>query len=256
MKSLIKTIGRSTLGIKVRNIIGYRTVILSNDYKEAGSVSISDAFPWRTDSGYKTKFKYADILGLFFKIENSFVELVFYSKDNELIKKITLNQLNYSNELLIDKDFLNGAEGYGVFYIFHRSDDCNTNDIVISNRCYVGFSIKNSLSSFVHGNSFVGYQSIDGNITGSGMVLSSFFKNRYRIQNSFSDFTKSELFFVNPTPKKVNFSIDSNNYSIKKGCAILVNVSNKNDISILSRCKFIRPIIFNYKYNFFDVYHA
>ena len=256
MKSLIKRIGQSTVGIKLRNFIGYRPVFLSTQYKEAMNVSVSDAFPWRTDNGYKTKFNYADILGLFFKIENSFVELVFYSQDNELIKKIILKQLNYSNELLIDKDFFNGIEGYGVFYIFHRSDNCNANDLVISNRCYVGFSINNSLSSFVHGNSYVRYQSLDGKDVGSGMVLSSFFKNRYRIQNSFLEFKKSELFFVNPTSKKINFSIGTNEYSMKKGCSILVDVTNKEDISILSSCLFLRPIIFNYKDDFFDVYHA
>jgi hypothetical protein len=256
MKSLINLLGRSTLGIKVRNFIGYRPVILNNDYKDAGNVSISDAFPWRTDNGYKTKFKYTDILGLFYKIENSFVELVFYSQNDQLIRKIRINQLNYSNELLIDKDFLNGIEGYGVFYIFHRSDKYSSDNIAISNRCYVGFSKNNSLSSFVHGNSFVGYQGLDGKIFGKGMVLSSFFKNRYRIQNSFCDFNKSELFFSNPTPKKVNFSIGGNKYSLEKGCSILVDVGNKNNISIVSKCKFIRPIIFNYKDDFFDVYHA
>ena len=256
MKSLLKIIGQSPLGVKLRNIIGYRPVILNLQYKKAKSVSISDAFPWRTDNGYKTKFNYSDILGLFFKIENSFVELVFYTKDNELIKKIILTKLNYSNVLIIDKDLLKGIEGYGVFYIFHRSDNHITNDLAISNRCYVGFSIENSLSSFVHGNGYVRYQSIDGKDDGAGMVLSSFFKNRYRIQNSFLEFNKSELFFANPTSKKINFSIGSSKYSIEKGSSILIDVSGKDNISILSRCLFLRPIVFNYKDNFFDVYHA
>ena len=38
MKSLINLLGRSTLGIKVRNFIGYRPVILNNDYKDAYDV--------------------------------------------------------------------------------------------------------------------------------------------------------------------------------------------------------------------------
>ena len=256
MKSLIKRAANSLIGVKLRNFVGFRTVIYSAQYKKYRSISISDAFPWRTDHGYKTTFKYADILGLFYKIEDSYVELVFYSNDNNFIKKIIINQLNYSNELLIDKDFLNGIEGYGVFYILHRSDSSYTDDLVISNRCYVGFSIKDSLNSFVHGNGYVKYQSLDGKYDGSGMVLSSFLKNLYRIQNSFLEFTKSELFFVNPTSKKINFSIGSSQYSLEKGCSILIDVSGKEDISILSRCLFLRPIIFNYKDDFFDVYHA
>ena len=129
-------------------------------------------------------------------------------------------------------------------------------DLVISNRCYVGFSMDGSLSSFVHGNLYVRYQSFDGKHGGSGMIQSSFFKNLYRIQNSFVEFKKSELFFVNPTSKKLNFSIENNRYSLEKGCSILIDVSGKEDISILSRCLILRPIIFNYKDCFFDVYHG
>jgi hypothetical protein len=158
--------------------------------------------------------------------------------------------------LLIDKNFLNGIEGYGVFYIFHRSDSDCGDDLLISNRCYVGFSIEGSLSSFVHGNLHVRYQSLDGKREGSGMIQSSFLKNLYRIQNSFVEFKKSELFFVNPTSKKLNFSIENNRYSLEKGCSILIDVSGKEDISILSRCLILRPIIFNYKDCFFDVYHG
>ena len=257
MKSLIKKIVRSDFGINLRNTIGFRSLSLSVVInKKIRFASISDAFPWRTDNGYKTTFKYADILGLFYKIEDSYVELVFYSKDNNFIKKIIINQLNYSNELLIDKDFLNGIEGYGVFYIFHRSDNYCGDDLVISNRCYVGFSIEDSLSSFVHGNLYVRYQSLDGKYSGSDMVKSSFFNNLYRIQNSFVDFTKSELFFVNPTSKKINFSIGRNRYSLENNCSILIDISGEEDISIISRCMFLRPIVFNYKDDFYDVYHA
>ena len=255
MQLLLRKIASTSLVIKLRNTIGIRPITIIVD-KECRATSVSDAFVWRTDNGYKTTFKFADILGLFFKIENSFVELTFYSQDNKLVKKIILSKLNYSNELLIDKDFLNGIEGYGVFYIFHRSEKHISYDLVISNRCYVGFSINGSPSSFVHGNGFVSYQSIDGKHGNSGMVLSSLFKNRYRIQNSFLEFNKSELFFVNPTSKKINFSIDDSRYSIKKGSSILIDVTGKDNISILSRCLFLRPIIFNYKDKFFDVYHA
>ena len=88
------------------------------------------------------------------------------------------------------------------------------------------------------------------------MVKSSFFNNVYRIQNSFTDFTKSELFFVNPTSKKINFLIGSNKFSLENHCSILIDVSKEEDISIISKCMFLRPIVFNYKGYFYDVYHA
>ena len=181
---------------------------------------------------------------------------MFYSNNNQFIKKITVHKLNYSNKLLIDKDLLNGIEGYGVFYIFHRCDSLSVDDLVISNRCYIGFSMNDNLNSFVHGNCLVRYQSIDGKYDGTGMIKSSFLNTRYRIQNSFLGFTKSELFFVNPTSKKTIFSIGDNRYSLEKNCSIVIDISGQEDISILSKCMFLRPIIFNYKDKFFDVYHA
>ena len=255
MKSLIKKIAQSDKGIYLRNSIGFRPVDIMPD-KSIRFQSISDAFLWRTDNGFKTTFNYADILGLFYKVEDSHVELNFYSKNNDFIKKIIINQLNYSNKLLIDKDFLDGIEDYGVFYIFHRYDNYSGDDLIISNRCYVGFSLKDSLSSFVHGNQFVRYQSLDGKYDGSDMVKSSFFNNRYRIQNSFLDFTKSELFFANPTSKKIDFSIGNIRYRLEKNCSIIIDIGSKENITISSRCMFLRPIIFNYKDVFFDVYHA
>jgi hypothetical protein len=257
VKSLIKNIVRSNLGIKLRNTFGIRPLSLSAGLnKKFRFTSISDAFPWRTDNGYKTTFKYSDILGLFYKIEDSYVELVFYSKDNNFIKKITVNQLNYSNELLIDKDFVNGIEGYGVFYIFHRSDSYCGGDLVISNRCYVGFSIVDSLNSFIHGNCLVKFQTLDGKYDGSDMVKSSFINKVYRIQNSFADFAKSELFFVNPTSKKIDFSIGNIRYRLGGNCSIIIDIGAKENITISSRCMFLRPVIFNYKDDFFDVYHG
>ena len=255
MKSLIYKIAKTDIAIKLRNLIGFRPVkVILN--KKIGFQSISDAFLWRTDNGFKTTFNYADILGLFYKVEDSHVELNFYSKNNDFIKKIIINQLNYSNELLIDKDFLDGIEDYGVFYIFHRYGNYSGDDLIIANRCYVGFSLKDSLSSFVHGNQFVRYQSLDGKYDGSDMVKSSFFNNRYRIQNSFLYFTKSELFFVNPTSKKIDFSIGNIRHRLGKNCSIIIDIGSKENITISSRCMMLRPVIFNYKDDFFDVYHA
>ena len=178
MKLLIQRLAKSNIGIFFRNLIGFRPHRFTQNYKFLNGISISDGFPWRTDNGYKTKFKFSDILGLFYKIENSSVEIVFYSKDNKLIKRIIIEELDYSNELIIDKDFLNGIQSFGTFNIFHRSKG-NYEDVILSNRCYVGFSFNNNLSSFVHGNGYVKYKSLDGKKLHSGMVFSSLFTNLY-----------------------------------------------------------------------------
>ena len=153
MKSLVKKLVNTDIGILLRNNLNFKPVglkLFEKDYP----TSVSDAFLWRTDNGYKTKFKYSDILNLFYKIKNSWVEFHFYSKNNELIKIEKVNDLNLSNELEISSKYLNNLEDYGTFYIYHFSEntkDLNNKDI-ISNRCYLGYSQNNNLYSFVHGN--------------------------------------------------------------------------------------------------------
>jgi hypothetical protein len=41
-----------------------------------------------------------------------------------------------------------------------------------------------------------------------------------------------------------------------KNCSIIIDIGSKENITISSRCMFLRPVIFNYKDDFFDVYHA
>ena len=58
--------------------------------------------------------------------------------------------------------------------------------------------------------------------------------------------TKTELFFVNPTSKTVTLSINNIKILLQAGCAKILDVSDKNEIDIISNCLYIRPLIFNY----------
>ena len=161
MKSLIKKLANTNIGILLRNSLNFKPVSSKSSEKDY-PISVSDAFPWRTDNGYKTKFKYSDILNLFYKIKNSLVEFHFYSKNNELIKIEKVSDLNLSNEIEISSKYLNNLEDYGTFYIYHFSEntnDLNNSDIII-NRCYLGYSQNNNLYSFVHGNTLGKFTSI------------------------------------------------------------------------------------------------
>ena len=118
MRSLIRNLANSNAGIAVRNLIGLKPVPFSfYNIKEA--VSVSDAFCWRTDNEFKTTFNYSDILELFYKLKNTYVEIIFFNKDNELLKKINCKSLKLSNQIIIDSKFMGGINDYGVFYIFH-----------------------------------------------------------------------------------------------------------------------------------------
>lgn len=258
MKLLVKKIANTNVGIFLRNSFNLKPVSLKVSEKKY-PISVSDAFLWRTDHGFKTKFKYSDILNLFYKIKNSWVEFHFYSKNNELIKIARIDELNLSNELEINSQYLNNLEDYGSFYIFHfskKTDDLNNKD-AISNRCYIGYSQNNNLYSFVHGNTlgkFTGIFSKENILT--DIVKTSLFKNHtYTIQKYFDSFDKNELFFTNPTSKNITFTIDNKNFELKTNFSLLVEIKS-SIISIKSNCLFFRPTIFSYKDKYLDVHHS
>ena len=259
MKSLVKKLANSRYGIALRNYLNLYPINFANQKNAKYPLTISDAFIWRTDNGYKTKFKYSDILNLFYKIDNSWVEFHFYSKKNELIKIKRIENLNLSNEIEINSEYLDGLEDFGVFYIFHftkNKDNFNNKDI-ISNRCYVGYAQKNNLYSFVHGNSYVKFTNINHGeyILGNIQKSSLFKKYTYIIQKYFDEFDKNELIFTNPSSKIVKFTIQNKNFKIDPYCTILIEL-NSSIISIKSNCTFFRPTIFSYKNGYMDVHHS
>jgi len=80
--------------------------------------------------------------------------------------------------------------------------------------------------------------------------------NNYRIQNFFNKFDKSEIFLSNPTSKKIIFYIKKEKYLLENGCSKIIDVTNEKIINIKSNCLLLRPLIFNYKGEYTDVYHG
>ena len=50
--------------------------------------------------------------------------------------------------------------------------------------------------------------------------------NKYRIQNYFKDFDRTELFFTNPTSKNIKFTVNNSLHFLKKGCSKIVELKN------------------------------
>ena len=256
MQLLIKKILRNNKIIKIKNFLGINPIHMSLSGIDS-SASVSDAFCWRTDCNFTTTFKYSDLLNLFYNIKDSYVEIFIYSKNNDLIKKIIFNNLNFSNKLNINQELLDGIQDYGVFYIFHRLNNKTENNFILSNRCYLGFSQNNNLSSFVHGNTLAKYKNLTNDNENSDIVKTTLLtNNNYRVQNYFDKFDKSEIFLSNPTSKKITFYIKEKKFILEKGCSIIINVTNEKEINIKSNCLFFRPLIFNYKGQYIDVYHG
>jgi len=256
MKSFINKIKLNNTIILLRNSLKFRPVSMTvANLKEA--TSVSDAFCWRTDNGFKTTFKYSDLLNILYEKRNSFVEFYFFSKENILLKKLKFNNLDYSNELIIDKNFFDGLEDYGVFYIFHRLDNTLNEKFIISNRCYLGFSKNNNLNSFVHGNTIAKHMSFKSKKLKTDLIKNSFFMNHlYRVQSYMNHCDKIEFFIANPTSKHIRLKINKIKFKIKPGNSIMIKLNNFDDTIIKSNCLFLRPVVFNYRKSFIDVYHG
>ena len=256
MKSLVRFIANSEFGIRLRNALNIKPQIYNKNIPRSSSVS--DSFAWRTDNSFKTIFKFSDILDLFYNIKNSYVELSFFNRNNELIKSIKINDLNLSNSFYIDKNFFNGLEDYGYFNIFHHSEDSKILNDVISNRCYLGFSYKDNLYSFVHGNSFVSYFNNNNKTIGENIIKTSLIENQiYKIQKCFEGYDKIELFVTNPTSKKIYFFVNNNRYELNSKCSKIISMNNgENEAIIKSNCTFLRPVVFTYKKDYIDVHHS
>jgi len=253
---LVKKIFKSKPGIFLRNNIGFKKVPMLLPSSNENSVSVSDTFIWRTDNNFYTVFKFTDILQLFYDCKETKIDLVFYDDCNNIIKRLNILTEAKNHELIIDEKFI-GYKGLGTFCIFHDTSRFDSN-IIISNRCYVGYSYKNNLPSFVHGNYLSKHKSIGKSSINNGIIQFTLFRNNsYMIQNNFSKFDKTELFFTNPNDIILKFIINEKQFKVKKGGLLKVTLLKKDLIKIAkSNSLFIRPTVFNYRNDFIDVYHS
>jgi len=258
MKLLAKKLFNSNFLIFLRNNFNIKKIKF-NLYNIKQSASVSDSFCWRTDNKFETIFKFSDILSNFYKINNSKIKINLYSKSGKIINEFALNDLKSSNNIFkINKTLLNGLEDYGTFHVYHKLNHDIDDKIIISNRCYIGYSKENSLPSYMHGNTYSSYENIFkginkySNITLNKVITDSI----YKIQNYFEGYDKTEFFFSNPTNKKIKFFLNNEFYELETNSSMLIKSMKEKTFTIKSNCLFLRPIVFNYRNDFLDVFHA
>ena len=256
MRSLIKKILSNKISLLFRNTFKIKPVRISKYYSNQ-NISMSDAFLFRTDNNFSSLLRFVDIPNIFFSYNNTNIEIQFFDFQNKFIKKEIINPSKKNNELLIDKQYLNGLETYGHFYIFHNIKNFDNRKISFSNRCYVGFSKNKNNFSFVHGNTYVKAKNLnDGSII-TDFSNTSLLKNyKYALQENFSEVDYLELFICNPTSHKLKISINGEKNNLEKSCDKVFKLSKIKKVEILSNCTNLRPIVFTHKDEFFDVHHA
>ena len=251
--SLIDKLLRNSYAKKLRNFLGIKPSLDLIDYT-SDSISVSDAFFWRTDNNYETIFKFSNLLSYFYNISNSNVKLVFFSKNNEFIKEHDILSPNNLSEILINKSFLNNIESYGVFYVFHETEQ--KLETIIRNSCYTGYSLKNNIPSMVHGNTITAKKKFYDKKIDYGIGGYSFLKKRsYTVQNNF-ELEQTEIMLVNPTKIEISVKVNEQIFTLKKGCSKLITIGKNKLIKVTSKCYLLRPIIFERKDDFINVYHG
>jgi hypothetical protein len=253
-KSLIKPYYNSESVVKIRNKLGFRIVPILLP-ENLPSYSASDAFPWRIDDGYKTHFRFSDILKNYYNIDGNGYKFVFYSNNGDVLKEIVISNLDNINELVIDNDFIPCEEEFGNFSIFHLFES-NIENIKILNRCYVGFAKDDSIPSYVHGNVYTRYWNPTSNKIESGIIKLTQKVHNYLIQKNFGGFDKIELYFTNQTNSKYWIIINDAKIILNMGQSIIVDVKPCETIHIKSNNFWARPIVFTEKNNFIDCFHA
>ena len=258
MKLFAKKIFNSKLLLFLRNNLNIKKnkFDLFNIKK---NISVSDSFCWRTDKDFETIFRFSDILKNFYKIDKSKIIIIFYDKQGKFLKEILLDNLKQSeNEIKIDKSFFNNLEDYGTFHVYHISNIDIKEKLMISNRCYVGYSKKKALPSFMHGNTYSSYAYINNhNIKYSNIVKNKILTNSiYKIQNYFDGYDRTELFFSNPTDQKIKFYLNGRFYELYKNESFIIETKTEKIFTIKSNCLFLRPTIFSYKDKYLDVHHS
>lgn len=254
MKLLIEKIFRKLIPLKVRNSFKiFPSLIIKSRLPMQSSTS--DAFFWRTDNNFSTKFTFSDIINNILEKKNSYIVVNFFNASGLLIKKIKLNELKTINSLIIDKKLLDGTEDYGTFYIYHVLDKFSSEDkIMINNKCYTGYSKDGILYSYVHGN-IIGKTFDFKNKKFLSISDISFFENyKYKISKPFKIYDYNEILIANPTDYLIKGKINNKKFYINPNGSIKLNV---NDVTLIkSNYPNLRPIAFSYNKDFFDPYHC
>ena len=109
--------------------------------------------------------------------------------------------------------------------------------------------------SFVHGNSFVGKNFINGKIE-LNFVKLLFLKTTNILFKKIFQMLINWNFFNNPTNKLVKFTVNGENYSIEPDNDIMVKMTKTEKVEIISNCTQLRPLVFTFKENYYDVHHC
>ena len=239
--------------------------------------SVSDLFLWINDNTTKTHFNLVDIRNIFNNEVDSSAEQTIYLKvycqDGSEISTTEISSITSGvKKIRLDLYLKDCRDDFGSFAIFYKNppDIIVENESFLAERGYVSYANDaTELRSFVHGNLDViaMHPDLSTELLGCSGLLS----REFNLQYEFGFYDAYELYFVNPTYRKISVLcqvinlykstvLEEFSQEISVGGVGKFHIQNKypNSFRIVIRSNLVmaRPIIVCRSSGMFDVFHG
>lgn len=262
----------SPIGYRIRQKFRNNCLAEIKPYSKASV--ISDLFVWRLHQDWKTYFQLFNISSFLFPelSPSEECELHFFSKEGKLLKVINMKLDPFACQHM-DISLVDGLVGeIGTFCIFHFSDvmpKINEKQAHLTERGYISYKYGHDvLESYCHGNLQAVSKKKGGSI--KSVVGTSSQETSYTLQMIFSDVSKFELLYTNPSFKHQTVRVvffDENHQIIKEikrdikplGVEVILVENSRNEIHTLQNFGHIvmwRPLVKKFYKSHFDVLHG
>jgi hypothetical protein len=239
------------------------------------SAVISDLFPIKTNSDWKTEFELLNVAGLIIgdNVLNKkySVDFYFFSASGKLlgIRSVELKNIGRQTTSLatyLDHE-LQDAKTFAVFHP-NLQDDFDMAGSYLAERGYAGYEFKNlGVKGYVHGN-------LDAVALSKGSIeplgQTSLISRFYTVQHCLTGPSKYEFVFTNPTSRKIKItpyiSYSPNKWSKCESFqiaslgtythSVTVNDSERAYVRFKSRLSLARPVVFRIANDSMDVFHG
>jgi hypothetical protein len=239
------------------------------------SAVISDLFPIKNDSDWKTAFELLNVSGLIIgdnvQRKNYSVDFNFFSATGKLLGVRKVELKNVGRQTINLSDYLgNELKEAKTFAVFHPNlgDDFDMSGSYLAERGYGGYEYNNlGVKGYVHGN-------LDAVALSKGCVEplgnTGLISRLYTVQHCLTGPSKYEFVFTNPTGRKVKItpiiSYSPNKWSKGESFQIAslgtythlvtVDESERAYVRFKSRLYMGRPVVFRIANDSMDVFHG
>lgn len=267
----LRKLGNTPLGLRLRTLLDYRRPSYYFHYQEP----VSDAFFWRVDEVWDTRFDLCHTAGILkpgYDEPYDVLLAVFDAEGNEIARRTECVEPMKIKRLAL-RELAGDHSGLGTFSVFHLFDKksvlVNT-ETCVAERGYTSYRRKTDAPgfwSYAHGNVYIrGYDPATGRVQALGQPTHEPW--RMRPQVTFEDCRHFELCFANPVNGPFDMTLNllgSGNQVLETRQQTLQPFSgfvfsseglDVVSVEVLAKFTMFRPIIFKYYDSHFDVFHA